>query len=253
MNKLIIAGVAVLVASAAQAESVFNNIPDTLAGNYPSLGYQATSTQEFGNKITLGGTNRLASSATITMSSWAKKSEYAAIGTATHFDHALTMNIYAAGAGDSVGGLLGTVTQTFSIQYRPEVFSFSGIAQNVTFDLSGLGLTLPETFIYGVAYNTQSHGYSPLGVAGPWNSLNYAVIDTAPTVGIDVDTDDAYWNTSFAGFYADGGASGVGTFRRDTDWSGYTPMANFEAVPEPATMTVLAIAALAAARKRKKS
>jgi hypothetical protein len=161
------------------------------------------------------------------------------------------MNIYAAGAGDSVGSLLGTVTQTFSILYRPEVYDYNGIAQNVTFDLSGLGLTLPETFIYGIAYNTQSHGYNPLGTAGPWNSLNYGVIASAPTVGTDLNTDDVYWNTSFAGFYADGGAGGVGTFRKDTTWTGFTPMVQFEAVPEPASMTILALGALAALKKRK--
>ncbi len=253
MNKLMIAGLAVLVASAAQAETVFTNIPGSLAGNYPSLGYQATSTQEFGNKISLGGTDRLASSATVTLSSWAKKSdpENSNIGTATHFDHSLTMNIYSAGAGNTVGGLLGTVTQTFSIQYRPEVYGFNGIAQNVTFDLSGLGFNLPETFIYGIAYNTQSHGYNPLGTAGPWNSLNYALIDTSPTIGTDVDADDVFWNTSFGGFYTDGGAGGVGTFRQDTNWAGFTPMVQFEAVPEPATMTILALGALVALKKRK--
>jgi hypothetical protein len=38
------------------------------------------------------------------------------------------------------------------------------------------------------------------------------------TVGSDANTDAVFWNTSYAGFYADGGASAVGTFREDTNW-----------------------------------
>lgn len=244
---------ALALASVANADVVFDNIPDPLAGNYPSLGYQATSTQEFGNKITLAGGARLATDAVFTMSSWAKKSEHPSIGSATHFDHDITLNIYAAGPGDTVGALLGTKTQTFSIQYRPEVFGFNGIAQNISFDLSSLSLNLPDTFIYGVAYNTETHGYNPMGTPGPWNSLNYGVVGSAPTVGTDVDADDVFWNTSFAGFYTDGGAGGVGTFRKDTAWTGFTPMAQFNAVPEPATMTALALGAAAMLRRRKKA
>ncbi|MEO8104911.1 MAG: hypothetical protein ABI602_01075, partial [Candidatus Saccharibacteria bacterium] len=39
------------------------------------------------------------------------------------------------------------------------------------------------------------------------------------TVGHDDNADNVFWNTSFAGFYADGGTAGVGTFRQDTNWT----------------------------------
>jgi len=253
MKNLYTLGALGLLATSANAQVVFDNIPATLAGNYPSLGYQATQTAEFGNKITLAGSTRLATAATLTMSSWAKKSDWPTVGTATTFDHDITLNIYAAGTGNTVGALIGTKTQTFSILYRPESFGFNGIAQNITFDLSSLNLNYPDTFIYGLAYNTQTWGANPTGVGGPYNSLNYAVIDSAPTVGTDNDADDTFWNTQTAGNYTDGGVGGVGTFRRDTGWTGFTPMARFDSVPEPASMTALALGGLALLKRRKKA
>src|SRR5207248_4089929 len=41
------------------------------------------------------------------------------------------------------------------------------------------------------------------------------------------DLDDVFWSTSTAGWYTDGGAAGVGIFRRDTAWAPYVPMASF--------------------------
>jgi hypothetical protein len=48
-----------------------------------------------------------------------------------------------------------------------------------------------------------------------------------------------YWNTSYAGFYTDGGAAGVGIFRQDTDWSYSGAIELDGAVPEPATLALL--------------
>jgi hypothetical protein len=102
-----------------------------------------------------------------------------------------------------------------------------------------MGITLPNEIVYGLAYNTQTHGYNPTGVAGPYNSLNFGLNTVAPSVGVDVNSDSVFWNTSFAGFYTDGGAGGVGTFRTDTAWSPYVPAIEFRAVPEPGTLILL--------------
>ncbi len=259
MSRSIFIATLLVVTSCAtsQAEVVFDNIPDSLALNYPSLGYQATQTAEFGDKISFGGTGRSLSSATFTMSSWALQSNNPGFGDATGFDHAVTLNIYAAGSGDSVGALLGTKTQTFHMLWRPEVFDFGGIAFNIKFDLADLGVTLPETAIYGLAYDTQTWGYNPIGVEGPYCSLNFACKGIAPTVGSDVDPDGVYWNTKTAAWYADGGAGGVGTFRKDWNWTGYAPMARFEtlgepSVPGPAAVLPFAVGLLAAAKRRRK-
>jgi len=238
-------------ASTALAAPIYSNIPGTLAGNYPSLGYQATSTSEFGDRVNFGGSDRLLQSATVTMSSWAKSEDF---NNAASFNHPLTLNIYGAGVGATPGALLGTVTQTFVIPFRPTGWAFNGIAFNATFDFSSLNLSLPESISYGLAYNTQTHGTSPIGINGPYNSLNFA-LNTAPaggiTIGSNDNLDDTLWNTSFAGFYTDGGAGGVGTFRIDTDWTGFTPMIEFNAIPTPGAASLLAIGGLLAARRRR--
>ncbi len=213
-----------LPSAAASPTAVYSNIPDTLAGNYPSLGYQATSTQEFGDRITLDGDARLLRSATITMSSWAKSEDW---GNAVSFQHPITLNIYEAGTGLLPGPLITSITQDATIPYRPTGWGFNGIAFNLTFDFSSLNVVLPDEIAVGVAYNTETHGYTPIGVPGPYNSLNFGLND-APgggiTVGSNPDLDDVLWNTSFANFYTDGGAAGVGIFRRDTNWAPYVPM-----------------------------
>ncbi|MBI2356983.1 hypothetical protein HYV12_02970 [Candidatus Dojkabacteria bacterium] len=38
---------------------VYNSIPDPLPGNVPSLGFEATSTSEFGGQVSLVGTERV--------------------------------------------------------------------------------------------------------------------------------------------------------------------------------------------------
>lgn len=218
---------AVALAGGAQADPIYNNIPPTLAGNYPSIGYQARSTAEFGDRISFAGSNRHLTSVTVTMSSWAKSEDY---GNAVSFTHPLTMNIYAEGVGNLPGALLGSVTQTFTIPYRPTGWGFNGIAANVTFDFTALNLTLPDNVVYGLAYNTQSYGAAPIGMGGPFNSLNFA-LNSAPgggiTDGSNVDLDDAFQSSTWAGAYTDGGAGGLGVFRQDTDWIPYVPMARF--------------------------
>ncbi len=261
--KVSLVALATIATVAAQAGTVYNNIPSTLDPNYVSQGFEATSTYELGDRVGLAGTDRLLSSATVTMSDWAIHSDYTGIGDATGFDHALTMNIYAAGPGDSVGALLGTKTQTFHMLWRPENNPgdnsywvgpdnnhYHGIAFNCTFDLSTLGLTVPNTIIYGLAYNTADYGANPTHASGPYNSLNYALGGTT-TVGTDVDPDEAYLNSTWAGAYTDNGAGGLGTFRRDTGWTGFAPMVQFNAVPEPASMAVLGMGAIAFLRRRK--
>ena len=90
-----------------------------------------------------------------------------------------------------------------------------------------------------MTWDTRSSGYNPLGVPGPYDSLNVGVIPAA-TVGTDVDPNGAFVNSSNPASYCDGGAGGVDVFRADTNntnncWAGYVPSARISVMPIPTT------------------
>jgi hypothetical protein len=167
-----------------------------------------------------------------------------------------------SGANPAPGTLIATRTQTFAIPWRPPADPtcpggtawraadgncYSGLAFTVTFDFTGV--SVPNQIIYGVAYHTQTWGYPPIGSPGPYVSLNFGLSSTAPSVGINPFPDTAYWNTQAASNYADGGAGGVGIFRRDTAWTPFSGAVTFEAqapVEVPA-LSPLALVLLASA------
>ena len=258
--------------AAAFAEVIYNSIPaGTLAANYTSQPYQAQQVSEFGDRISFGGSARQLSSASITMSMWARYEDWNTggqyYGTGAYagagYTQSFTFNIYNAGTGSTPGSLIGTVTQSKYIQYRPTVWaSANGIAQNITFDLSGLGITLPESIVWGLAFNTQTYGTSPTGANGPYNQLNvcynqsstYAPANGGVTVG-STDLSTKFINSAYAAPY--GGLGTVGTFSlaaTGTTLSGLAlnaPMVSFSAVPAPGALALLGVAGLAGGRRRR--
>ncbi len=111
-------------------------------------------------------------------------------------------------------------------------------------------MTVPNKVIYGVEIRTTSYGDpaigGPMGTstacfstsAGcPYDSLNVGLsLDpTNVTVGSNALTNGIFWATTTAGWYCDGGAGGVGTFRFDggcwDDGAGsfYVPAVQFNA------------------------
>lgn len=230
---------------------VYNNIPSPMPNNVPSQGFQCCQTAELGDHVALAGTARRARSATVLMSSWSLNSSYPSMD-AAGYTHPITLNIYNAnttGAAPALGALIGTVTQTFLIPWRPAAdptcpggtawragdgSCYNGFAFTIEFDLRSLALTLPDEFIFGVAFNTNSWGYQPIGQPGPYESLNVGTanvggIGVPPSIGVDVEPNAAFWNTGVAAWYSDGGAGGTNTFRRDENWLGYSPAARFAA------------------------
>ncbi len=245
-----LAFVMVASTSALWATTVYNSVPAVLDPNYPSQPYQAQQTFEFGDFVHLAGTARIAQGVTITMSDWALEATPANVAwcsanpgkcSAAGWQYPFTLNIYAAGpvVGGlrTTGALLGSVTQTKTIPWRPvadptcpggtawrapDTFCYNGYAFNMTFDLTNYYLNLPNDVIVGLAFNTQSYGVTPTGVDGPYNSLNVSVPPgNFATTGTDDDADRVFWDTITAGWYADGGAGGVGIFREDTAWTLY--------------------------------
>lgn len=193
--------------------AAYDSLPDPFPPNMPSFGLEAYSLTSLGNRITLAaGTPRKLRGVTIGMSSWACQSggwntaNCASAANAT-FSQDITLNIYD----DSSNQLLATVTKTFEMPYRPSTDAscaggkwkaadgacYNGFAFKIAFDLRSLAVTLPDNVRYEISYNTRTHGPSPLGVGGPYDSLNIGTYDTTathPSVGSDPDPGNLVWN-----------------------------------------------------------
>jgi hypothetical protein len=247
-------------AMAAAAAPVYRNIPSTLPGNVPSIGFEATSTSEFGDLVTLLAGSRASANlpVTVIMSSWACQTGGGATCQTTPgatWNQSITLNLYNADTTVTppvAGAKITSKTQTFAIRYRPsfdaahcpssgnhawystaEAKCYSGFAQPITFTLPS-GVTLPDTLIWSIAFNTEHHGYSPTGENGPWNSLNVGAqtFSGEPSVGQDVEPDSAFLNSTWTDAYKDGGLAGTGTFRDDIGgWVASAPLACFGACP----------------------
>ncbi len=229
-------------------ETIYDAIPEILPSNLPSQPYQAQATSEFGDEITFEpGTGRSLLDGAITLSSWACESGEWNLGTCettpgATFEHPITLNLYNVAEDGSVGTLIASRTETFEIPYRPSANvtcadpkqwkdtngnCFNGYNYVVVFDLAGI--VVPDSVIFGVAYNTNTYGDAPMGATGPYDSLNVSLnTDTsAPYIGTDVDTDEMFWDATYLGRPA-----GLSS---DMGWSAYRIAATFTAEPLPET------------------
>jgi hypothetical protein len=203
------------------SNTIYNANVKPRPANLPSLGFEASSTRQFGDEITFAGTNRTLKAARVTLSSWACEQGrwYSGDCRTSHaatFSIAITLNIYAApSSGYGTGALLGTRTQTFS--------------------------TVPNTVVYGITYDTTHFGPSPIGEGAacytssggcPYDSLNIGLGPTV-TVGSKPNPGTTYLDSSYAGSYCDNGAAGTSAFRLDSPssqcWAGYVPAVQFTA------------------------
>lgn len=225
--------------------AVYDAIPNPLPPNVASLGFQANHTAEFGDYVHLAGTARHLEAVTVTMSDHALYSDYSSdsrySGNSVSWTHPITLNIYtnhldANGVPDQK---IATVTQTVTIPWLPPAYAFSGIAFNATFDMSSLNVTLPNDVIVSVAFNTETFGSAPLGVTGPYISLNVgAPTGGVATVGTDDNPDRVFLNAENANYYSNGCPGGVvAMFCQDSGWApnGTLP---FRIQTEGATITI---------------
>jgi hypothetical protein len=246
--------VAVPAATATARTPIYDNIPAPLPGNVPSVGFEATSASEFGGQVQFDGVVRSHPLVRVALSSFGCQSGHWYSGDCSttpgsKFSEPITVNVYNVGAGDEPGNLIGAVTHTFDMPYRPSAnynhctgpdagkwFQASSntcnngklFAKNVSLG----SLDLPDKAIVSVAYNTTHYGYVPIGEAAPcytspggcgYDALNVGT-NAPPTVGSDPLPDDAYFNSSSGSQYCDGGTGGTGTFRLDAGcWTGYQP------------------------------
>ena len=176
----------------------------------------------------------------------------------TSYPLPITFTIYKDAGNGVVGSAIATDTQTFNIPFRPSAdltncsgtakwndnaataalygvtadnACHSGLANNITFNFSSQRVVLPSTVIYGISFDTDGFGPSPIGSAlgnSPSDSLNVAVTksDVNPTVGTDTYVGQLDMSTVTAGWYCDDGAGGVGGFRLDSPAAATAPCAS---------------------------
>ena len=209
---------------------VFDSIPNSpTPPNVPSTGFQCCQNAELGDQVTLeADTPRRAGLVTVLMSSWSLHSDYPDMP-AAGYTHPITLNIYRNATEAAAHKPWKTVTQEFTIPWRPEADTtcgtayltkgkcYNGRAFPIVFDLRSNNVRLPGTFIYGVAYNTNTWGYAPIGQPGPYESLNVGLATVAPTVGTDTVPGDVYRSS----------LNGAGGFISEGGWSSYTPAVQF--------------------------
>jgi hypothetical protein len=231
---------AATLAVPAQGVAIYDSIPAPLPPNVPSVGYQATQTAEFGDLIQFGGTGRALTHVTLVMSDWALASTYGS--TNPTWSHPITLNLYNVNTFDpypAPGTLIATQTNTYAIPWRPEADPtcpaggtawrasdgncYNGYAFTITFDFTGT--TVPDQIIYGVAYNTNSWGYAPIGQPGPYESLNFGLARVPPTTGSNPLPDTA--------FVASGA---MPVFVKQTGWTPYSGAITFAVPGAPAVL-----------------
>lgn len=255
------------VVSRAADITVYQTVLNPLPGNTPSVGYEATSTFELGNRVafdfSVSGLAPLLKRVDVQLSSWACESDSAPgpVGPCVTtpgatFQHPLTLNLYQVNGVSGLGALIHSITTTFTIPYRPSAtpllcpnsttawfdassgLCFNGFNNVQSFNLVPAGLFLPSQLIFGLAYNTQHYGAVPTGTPGPFNSLNFAVTNMTlfpnkAIVGTTPDPYDAYWHTT-AAFGCTAPSAPLVPFQLDVAdpvtggcWIGYTPAISF--------------------------
>ncbi|MGV8897201.1 MAG: cell wall-binding repeat-containing protein [Rhodoglobus sp.] len=237
-------------AAASSPVTVYNSIPDILPGSYPSLGFQATQTDEFGDHVKLAAGPRVLTDVTVGFTNWSCESDFTLSGSTwtsapsgtpcvsamgSAFTHPITLNVYEvdeSAATPTVGALVTSVTTDVTVPFRPSADATcatptqwkdaagtcrNGFAFNSTFTLTDTPVVSDDVIIT-VAYNTNTSGITPLGVAGPYDSFNVSV-NSVPTIGTDVNPDQMFVDYGHGPFYSDGGAGGTDFLRADDDWA----------------------------------
>jgi len=229
---------------------IYNSVINPLPGNLPSVGFESTAFNEFGNAVNFSsGSSHDLTKVVVTMSSWgcASGSWYQHTCTTPEdatFAQAITLNIYNPSTdGVNPGAKIASFTNTFNIKYRPSASAqcvgndlgkwydkeskicFNGLAQNITFNVKNV--KVGSGAIFGITYNTTHYGYAPVGQSAAcfstsagcgYDSLNVALTEdpTNVSAGTSVVPGKLWLASNAGGQYADGGTAGVGTFRIDS-------------------------------------
>jgi hypothetical protein len=243
----------------AQETTLYNSIPKTLPGNVISEGLEANAVSEFGDGVNLTGRSGSAlHQVTIVLSSWACQNGGVYSGTCVtkpgaNFNQIVTMNIYSVvnSVPPTPGALLGSLTDSFSIPYRPtatpslcsgdvtqwydskDQLCHHGIATAINFNFTNQHIALPSQVIVTVSYNTTHYGPHPIGPSAPcfstttgcpYDSLNVSADTSAGIlIGTPIDTDGVFVNYNSPGDSCSGTAMTGVLALDDGCWQGLHP------------------------------
>jgi hypothetical protein len=263
--RLVIFTLVLLVFGVSQAvgQTIYNNMLNPLPGNWDNYGFEASGTSEFGDRVMFApATGRSLTTVVLTVSNYGCQSGHWFSGDCVTtpgatFSHPIKLNIYQVGPGNQPGVLIGSVTQTFALPFRPSAdllncpggqwfdasssTCFNGQASNITFNLSGL--TVPNQVIFGIAFNTTHYGYTPIGQGAPcfsgpggcgYDALNVGIADPSVynNVGSNPAPADAYQYTIFGSC----SSGAVIPFGLDAGcWANFKPAIKFNAANPPLT------------------
>src|SRR5579859_1486030 len=193
LSLLILCAMAMTMA-AQTTTTVYNIIPKPLPGNIASVPFQDLGVNEVGDGVFLTANSGTIGQVSVMMSSWACQSGKWFNGNCVTtpgatFSVPITINLYSVLDIQSspvvvpaVGALIGTITQTFSIPYRPtstpakcggdnQVWFSSkdntcdhGIASTIVVNFSGFHIPIPANsqLIVSASFDTSDNGPNPI-------------------------------------------------------------------------------------------
>jgi hypothetical protein len=177
---------------------IFNSIPEIMPGSFPSLGYEATSTDEAGDHIAFTGTDRALQSVKVGLTNWSCENDFDLVGgiwvlnrsgtdvcvttPGTGFNHPITLNIYEvdnSGPTPAVGALIASKTEIFFIPFRPSWDSAmcSDPSTDVPFGGTWYDPVL-GTCVHGYAFNID-FDFSADGITLPDEAIYGVAYNTA--------------------------------------------------------------------------
>lgn len=223
-------GMTPALAAPGEEVEMFSTIPEVHPESSPSLSFHTWGIYEYGGLAVLDGTMRDLNRVEVGFVSWAcedgkpnNPDDRCATTPGAGFFHPITVNLYEEGEGGAIGELLGTVTQSTFVPYRPSsnieecpstnngigflrtdtgecAHGFYFVA---SFDFSVLDLTLPDRVIVSSTYDSSNGGYNPMGPIPEgeedgFNVLNMAIEGLSPArVGASENTVFAAGSSSY--------------------------------------------------------
>ena len=172
------------------SEVLFQRIPEVDQPSYPSYGLNGKVDIGLGDLVDLEIDNQRLESVDVAMVNFAQAASWPQLAeeNSEGYLHPLTLTIYRVLADDLF--LVTEKTQDVLIPWRPATlddggeYPFGGRAFRARFNFT------EENFLAGnlalvISYNTNQGGAAPLGVAGPYDTLNIALNGDTPQVGSD--------------------------------------------------------------------